>query len=155
MTNPGPPGDPAMPTAGWVLGAAGLLPQIGVVAALAAGPRGWHAAALTIGLAYAGLILSFLGGLWWGMAAAARGVPNWVHVMATVPSVLALAAVAAVTLGWPIIIALVVIGLALIATLVVDQALTRLGICPLWWLRLRVPLSCGLGGLTLLAAAFG
>ena len=149
------PQNGAMPVlAGW-LGFAGLLPQVGVIAVLLAGPPGWRTAALAIGLGYAGLILSFIGGLWWGMAAAARAVPNWVHVVAVVPSLWALAAVSSVALGGSTTTSFIIVGVGLVATLAIDRALAGLGICPSWWMALRVPLSSGLGALTLLAAVIG
>ena len=39
--------------------------------------------------------------------------------------------------------------LGLIAALAVDWRLHKTGIAPSWWLSLRVPLSLGLGGITL------
>ena len=47
---------------------------------------------------------------------------------------------------------LVLLGVALIAALAIDVALVRRGIAPPGWLVLRVPLSLGLGTLTILAA---
>jgi NhaP-type Na+/H+ or K+/H+ antiporter len=48
-----------------ILGFAGLLPQIAaLLALLVLGPR-WHGAAVIVAFAYAALILSFLGGMWW------------------------------------------------------------------------------------------
>ena len=56
-----------------------------------------------------------------------------------------------VGLAWPGP-SLVALGIALIAALGVDVALVRDGFTPPGWLRLRVPLSLGLGLLTLVAA---
>ena len=47
---------------------------------------------------------------------------------------------------------LFVIGAALIGALGFDYRLEANGLCPRGWLRLRTPLSLGLGGLTLLIA---
>ena len=46
-------------------------------------------------------------------------------------------------------------GVALIAALLVDRALVRLGLAPPGWMRLRVPLSLGLGALTIVAGLLG
>jgi hypothetical protein len=47
---------------------------------------------------------------------------------------------------------LVVLGISLIGALLVDRALVRAGIAPQGWMALRMPLSLGLGLLTVLAA---
>jgi hypothetical protein len=47
----------------------------------------------------------------------------------------------------------VVLGVSLVGALLVDRALVRSGIAPPGWMALRVPLSLGLGVLTMLAAA--
>jgi hypothetical protein len=46
-----------------------------------------------------------------------------------------------------------VLGISLIGALLVDRTLVRDGIAPPGWMALRVPLSLGLGILTMLAAA--
>lgn len=109
--------------------------------------------ALSMGYAYAALILSFLGGLWWGLAAKADAAPGWIWAAAVAPSLVALASAVPWATGepWPGP-SLYILGVALIASLCVDWLLVRQAIAPPWWMSLRVPLSVGLGGLTLLAA---
>jgi hypothetical protein len=138
------------------LGAAGLLPLVAVVAVVLAGPDpALRAAALLIGHAYAALILSFLGGLWWGLAAASAGkAPNWLWGAAVVPSLVAFAPFVLGALGLMGVAAgLAVTGVGLLAALLVDRAVAARGLAPGWWMGLRVPLSLGLGGLSLVAAA--
>lgn len=144
---------PALPR--W-LGLAGLLPQFTCVAVLYAGPAEWREAALAIAFAYAALILSFLGGMWWGIAAAApaaqrRKALGWLWIAAVLPSLVALACFLPWALGWawpeP---SLVMLGGALLVSLGVDAKLGALA--PRWWLALRVPLSTGLGLATIAAA---
>ena len=144
---------PALPR--W-LGLAGLLPQITCVAVLYAGPAEWREAALAIAFAYAALILSFLGGMWWGIAAAApaaqrRKALGWLWIAAVLPSLVALACFLPWALDWawpeP---SLVILGGALLVTLGVDAKLGALA--PRWWMALRVPLSTGLGLATIAAA---
>ncbi len=135
------------------LGLAGLLPQLLCVFLLLNGDPAQRFTALALAYAYAALILSFLGGLWWGLAAAsAERAPAWLWVMAVVPSLVALATAWpwAVGLPWPEP-SLLVLGAALIAALAVDRALVARGLAPSWWWSLRLPLSLGLGGMTLLA----
>ena len=144
---------PALPR--W-LGLAGLLPQFTCVAVLYAGPAEWREAALAIAFAYAALILSFLGGMWWGIAAAApaaqrRKTLGWLWIAAVLPSLVALACFLPWALDWawpeP---SLVMLGGALLVSLGVDAKLGALA--PRWWMALRVPLSTGLGLATIAAA---
>jgi hypothetical protein len=144
---------PALPR--W-LGLAGLLPQFTCVAVLYAGPAEWREAALAIAFAYAALILSFLGGMWWGIAAAApaaqrRKALGWLWIAAVLPSLVALACFLPWALDWawpeP---SLVMLGGALLVTFGVDAKLGTLA--PRWWMTLRVPLSTGLGLATIAAA---
>ena len=144
---------PALPR--W-LGLAGLLPQFTCVAVLYAGPAEWREAALAIAFAYAALILSFLGGMWWGIAAAApaaqrRKALGWLWIAAVLPSLVALACFLPWALDWawpeP---SLVMLGGALLVTLGVDAKLGALA--PRWWMTLRLPLSTGLGFATIAAA---
>lgn len=135
------------------LGYAGLLPQIAALLLLAGGDPEVRFSALALAFAYAALILSFLGGLWWGLAAKADAPPSWLWVAAIAPSLVALASAWpwAVGLSWPGP-SLAVLGAAVIGSLEVDRRLVVLGIAPPGWLHLRLPLSLGLGALTLAAA---
>ena len=161
MAPPPPPGSRpsdrrasgGIPPVARLLGLSGLLPQIAAVALLLGGDPQSHYAALAVAYAYAALILSFLGGLWWGLAARTESPPRWLWVASVAPSLIAFAS------AWPWMVglrwpgpSLVVLGLSLIGALVVDRALVRDGIAPPGWMALRVPLSLGLGVLTMLAA---
>lgn len=144
---------PALPRA---LGLAGLLPQFACVAALYLGPQEWRYAAQAIAFGYAALIISFLGGLWWGIAAMAPAAQNrrtlgWVWVAAVMPSLVALVAYLPWVFGetWPEP-SLVMLGGGILMSLAVDAKLR--GIAPAWWMALRVPLSLGLGLATVAAA---
>lgn len=124
---------------------------------MAIGPAEWHFAALSLTYAYSALILSFLGGTWWGLAARHPAQPpNWVWFAAVAPSLVALASAVPWAIGtaWPTP-SLVLLGLALLASLLIDRKLAADGLAPAWWMSLRLPLSVGLGGLTLLAAMLG
>ncbi|GAA5048582.1 hypothetical protein GCM10023208_05900 [Erythrobacter westpacificensis] len=145
-----------MPPAARFLGFAGLLPQLACLAAAWFGGPEWRWSALAIGWGYAALILSFLGGLWWGLAAGSpdegRRAPAWLWLAAVVPSLLALATYLPWVLGarWPGP-SLYVLGAAIILSVLVDMRLVT--IRPGWWLSLRVPLSLGLGVATILLGA--
>lgn len=135
------------PLAVLALGYAGLLPPLpGIVlraSDLWPDPQ-LSGMLLLLGLVYGGLILSFLGGMWWGAACARRegaALSAWLQ-LAVMPSLLALLALAACVGNARIGGAL--LAVALVATLLVDRKLVANGIVPGWWMRLRVPLSCGL-----------
>lgn len=137
------------------LGFAGLLPQFGCAAAVWFGPEEWRWTALAIGWAYAALILSFLGGMWWGLAAAspdqARRAPAWIWIAAVSPSLFALVTYVPWVIGerWPGP-SLVILAIAILVSPLVDMRLVTLR--PAWWMALRVPLSLGLGAATLALA---
>lgn len=139
---------PALPR---LLGFAGLLPQLVAGYVLLENNPDWRFTALAMAYAYAALIFSFLGGLWWGLAATAGDrAPKWLWVAAVIPSLVALVSAWPWATGgsWPGP-SMVTLGLGLIASLMVDWRVQNRGIAPEWWLSLRVPLSLGLGGITL------
>ncbi len=139
------------------LGLSGLLPLMVAVALLGfVDDAGLNRRVTMLALAYSTLILSFLGGLWWGLAAAngSGAVPGWVWLAAVMPSLYAWGAVGLAVLAViDVRQALAVVGGGLLLTLLVDRALAEQGLAPPWWLALRYPLSLGLGGLSLAAAA--
>ena len=147
------PATGGIPPLARLLGLSGLLPQLGAVALLLSGDPQSRFSALAIAYAYAAIILSFLGGLWWGLAARSESPPRWLWFASVAPSLIALGT------AWPWMVglrwpgpSLVVLGISLIAALLVDRALVRDGIAPPGWMALRIPLSLGLGLLTVLAA---
>lgn len=145
-----------VPTLPRLLGLAGLFPQMAAVAALYAGPAEWRGAALGAAIAYAALVLAFLGGAWWGLAAGApaaerRGGLGWVWFAAVLAVGIALGCVFFWQLGLLLAEpALVMLGAALLISTGVDAKLGPLA--PRWWLALRVPLSIAMGAATLAAA---
>ncbi|WBH17412.1 DUF3429 domain-containing protein [Sphingomonas radiodurans] len=157
MGNGSTPPSSSLPRRARLLGYAGLLPQAAVVALLASGSTWWRFAALSLGYAYAAIILSFLGGMWWGLAASRPDrCPAWVWPVAVAPSLVALATAIpwAVGAAWPGP-SLALLGVSLLLSPLVDRRLVAAGVAPGWWMSLRVPLSIGLGLLTLAVAAMG
>lgn len=138
-----------------LLGFAGLLPQIALMGTLlverftAQSLGSSHFALLA--LAYPLLILSFLGGTWWALATRASADRSRIVVCSVLPSLIAMAIVILLVVTFRIDWLLVLTGIALLSTLVVDRWLLSLEITPRGWMHLRVPLSLGLGGLTILA----
>jgi hypothetical protein len=143
-----------VPMAAVALGASGLvLPVVAIIARLSAGtPPDTPLPAFLMLMAFmsASLILSFLGGIWWGVAIGRTETegagPGGLLALAIVPTVVTL--LIAGLSGWMPKTGAVLLGTAIIATLLVDRGLAMRGLVPVWWMRLRVPLSLALGLLT-------
>jgi len=125
----------APPVALW-LGAAGALPFVAAAAAvLLADP--WRGPALLALMTYGAVILSFLGGIRWGLAIAGgqrgRALDLFVSVC---PSLVAWGALLLPAgMGIPVLAAAFVVMLGL------DRAAARRGAAPAWYPRLRTPLT--------------
>jgi Protein of unknown function (DUF3429) len=130
------------------LGYAGLVPQALALFLVLDGANRY--VGLAAGYFYAALILSFLGGLWWGLAVGSPKAPQWIYVAAVTPSLLAFATGIPWMNGssWPGP-SLIVLSVALVASLAVDLWLKRLGLMSDAMFALRMQLSLGLGALTL------
>lgn len=138
-----------LPRGTLALGYAGLLPQLAALVLVVAGGE-WAWIALASSYAYAALIFSFLGGVWWGQALQSNNPPNWVLPIAVMPSLIGLALFLPWTLGWPWPgPSLLWLGLLIAASPLVDRAL---GFHEHAWMRLRWHLSLGLGGLSVVIA---
>ena len=133
-----------------LLGYAGLLPQI-ICVALAASGHEYAYTALAGGFAYGAAIFSFLGGVWWGQAIQSgrngRAAGAGSYLVAVMPSLISVALFIPWSLGWewpgP---ALLYLGALIALSPLVDKAL---GYAARDFMRLRVQLSLGLGGLTI------
>lgn len=143
MTNPNLP-RPVV----W-LGLAGILPQAGcLLIALNSAEDRWFA--LAAGCCYAAVILSFLGGMWWmaGLLGGRRSADF--YALAAMPSLIGWGAMLPWCFGWrwpgP---SLVVLGLVLLASPIVDWRLAVSPDLPPGWLRLRMGMATGLGLATL------
>ncbi|KQN76291.1 hypothetical protein ASE91_16920 [Sphingomonas sp. Leaf62] len=137
------------PIAALLLGYAGLLPPIVAVAVRLIDPAK-GGMMLALALFYSALILSFLGGMWWGAVSArvaGAALTLWLGI-AVVPTLVAL--VAGAVLFASVLSASAIVAAGLLGSLLVDMALVRAGHVPAWWMKLRVPLSVGLAVLTLL-----
>ncbi len=138
------------------LGLAGLLPQFACLAAALLGPDDWKNTALAVAAIYAGLIFTFLGGAWWGIAAGAPAAERrsglaWLWIAAVVPSLIAFGCLGAWAGGLlPLEPVLIMLGAGLLVALGVDSRVGALG--PRWWIKLRAPLSITLGTTTMLVA---
>ena len=139
-----------IPPAPLVLGLAGLIPFWGLALLLAAhAPFGFRAPEIEFGLAtYGAVILSFLGGIRWGLAAAGARSETFHYALSVVPSLV----------GWALLAApepwrLIGLGLAVLVSGPIDARLVKEGLAPPWLGRLRLILSCG-AGVALFVGAF-
>ena len=136
-----------IPAAALILGAAGLLPFIALAVGVHVlqGDRAilapWWLAA------YGAVILSFLGGVQWGLAAAANQHLAIRLTVSIMPSLIAwMALLVPRQMGFH------VLAVAFALTLYIDWKNHREGQSPPWYIRLRLPLSV-IVILSLLAAA--
>ncbi|NJC05681.1 hypothetical protein GGQ97_001474 [Sphingomonas kaistensis] len=137
-----------VPLPALLLGFAGLIPPVGLTAVALLDLGLFAPSTPGFVLTYAAVILSFLGGSWWGFVSR-QEQPGWVLLGIAVLPALA---------GWAAIFsfqppaALFALAAALVATLAVDALLVRRRLAPGWWMKLRVPLSlllalcCALSG---------
>ncbi len=140
---------PGVPPPAALLGLAGLLPFAGAaLLALQPGPAGdWAGFAL---LGYGAVILSFLGGIHWGLALARDAAPDWRALgIGVLPSLA----------GWAGLLAGGTAGLLLLASgflavLAVDLGLSRSGRAPAWFARLRSLLTGAVLAALLVSAVF-
>jgi Protein of unknown function (DUF3429) len=139
--------DHKLPRIAFALGLSGLIPQILTSWFVIYGddPNFVRLA----GFFYAALILSFLGGLWWGVAATRPGAPVWIYVVAVCPSLIAFASVLGWAGGLSTALSCSVVAIALLVTPAMDRILDKRGFVPRNWMLMRLILSVGLGLLTL------
>jgi hypothetical protein len=143
--------DPPISVPARMLGFAGLLPQLLALLLTATGID--PAMGALIALAYAVLIVSFLGGIWWGFAMRTRARQPQMAFLAVAPTLTAFALVLARLMGFASDLTLVAIAIVLMLTLLIDRMFVEDAIAPPGWMGLRVPLSVGLALLTLATAA--
>lgn len=141
----------AIPRAPLALGLSGLIPFWALALALLVhGAFGLDPAFLDLALAtYAAIIVSFLGGIRWGLAVRAGATDAVPYALSVLPSLVAWAALAAPE-PWR----LAILGLVALALGPIDLGLVRSGAAPAWFGRLRLILSTG-AGVALLLAAWG
>jgi len=131
---------PPIPRPARILGLAGVLPFAAGALAIWFAPAEYQFAAFNAQTLYAAIILSFLGGVQWGFAAAGLGPgagPSWERLgWSVLPSLL----------GWAALFLdptakTAVLMLGFLAAFVIDRRWTRMGRCPVWYARLRRDLS--------------
>ncbi len=126
-----------MPAAPLWLGLAGLLPFVAAALAILLPVSPWHEVGQRALLAYGAVILSFLGGVRWGLAMAASSAAKLFGRLglSVVPSLV----------GWVALLLPPAQGLVLLALGfgLMLWADLRLAEAPCWYRQLRLPLSAG------------
>jgi hypothetical protein len=135
--------DHDLPPAVRLLGLSGILPQLACIGYALVFEASFAGQA---GLAYAAVILSFLGGLWWMAALLSDLRDPTPYVVAVLPSLIGWGAML-----WPAG-GLWLVALCLLASPLVDISLSRRIALPKGWLRLRWQMASGLGLTTLTLA---
>lgn len=141
-----------LPHAAFILGLAGLLPQV-AACILALTNKDLAIYALVSGFAYAALIFSFIGGVWWGQALTTPTPQAWIFVAAVCPSLFSWGSALLMLLNigwWPYAIGMVAMGL--LVSPIIDLQIGKVITQPQTWMKLRWTLSIVLGGLTLTMA---
>jgi hypothetical protein len=103
-------------------------------------------------LAYGAIILSFLGGVHWGLAIgstapAAAAALKVRLILSVIPSLVAWAAWLVPAAG-----GLFMLAAAIVLMLIVDIRATRAWEAPAWYPKLRIPLSCAVAASLLVGA---
>jgi Protein of unknown function (DUF3429) len=141
-----------LPQGAFILGLAGLLPQL-AACIVAFTSDEYKIYALVSGFAYSALILSFIGGVWWGQALSAPTKHTWIFIAAVCPSLIAWGAALLLFFNlksWPYVLGAV--AAALLVSPLIDVELSKVIHPLIGWMKLRIMLSIGLGCLTLLLA---
>ena len=137
-----PTGELSVPKPALWLGASGALPFVACAIASLAAPELLAGQATVALIAYGAVILSFLGGVHWGMAIAIAG-PGWGQspparrlIVSVIPSLVAWAALLVAVKP-----ALYLLAVSFLAMLFIDMTAARQAEAPGWYPRLRLPLT--------------
>jgi Protein of unknown function (DUF3429) len=126
----------AIPAAAAILGAGGLAPFLGLLAAPILGAEPFGRPPLAVLAIYAAVILAFMGAVHWGLSMAGYGGrrdTSWRYAASVVPALLAWFSVAFL----PLSVALGVMAGVFALLLLYDLRSSRIGTAPPWYARLR------------------
>jgi hypothetical protein len=129
-----------VPAAAAILGAAGLLPFVGLPAAAWWGIEPFGRSPVAVLALYGVAILSFMGAVHWGLAMAGVAAwrdAAWSYGASVLPALFGWFALAFLPL--PVALRALALGFALL--LLYDLRAVRLGAAPAWYARLRWPLT--------------
>ncbi len=143
-----------IPAAAAWLGGLGVVPFALGAAALWYGPQSIRPEALQVLSVYAAVILSFLGGIAWGVACASSVDEPW----SSEASGILAASVVPSLFGWGAVFVpppycLAALAAAFAAVLILDRWLAGLDLVPAWWMKMRLRVTASVVALLLVAAA--
>lgn len=129
---------PKIPAIAAVLGAAGLIPVVGLALAPLINLEPFGRDPLNVLAFYGAIILSFMGAVHWGLAMADTQVlrANG-YIVSVIPALVGWFAISFL----PLPVALRVIAAAFLLLLLFDLRAVRIAQAPAWYGRLRVPLT--------------
>lgn len=135
-----------------LLGFAGLLPSIAIIIIGQIENPATHSFSFWA-IIYGMLIITFLGGSWWAFASQQGKPPGGILLLAVMPSLISFMLLV-LSFSFASLsprISGLIVGLMLLLSPLVDRWLAARGMTPTWWMKLRLPLSLGLGILTIIA----
>lgn len=132
-----------------VLGLAGLIPFVVLAALTLVGPGAWQDWVSTALIAYGAVILSYLGGITWGLAITRRQLNDPLYLASMAPFFAAW-----IALLLPVFMGLILLMVAFLGALINDYLIKRDGLAPEWFFTLRVTLTAIVVA-SLAIAAFG
>ena len=138
-------------SAGW-LGGLGALPFIAMAVAIPYLPDPFRTLSTNGLLAYGAVILSFLGGIHWGLAIHSKSVPDTANrdvrlALSILPS---LVGWGALLMGQETGLLLLAAGITALGAL--DIWASKRGYTPAWYPRLRIPLTCVVAAMLVIGA---
>ena len=132
-----------------LLGLGGPVPFVVLAALTLIGPEDWRSWVSTALIAYGAVILSFLGGITWGLAVDEQHTHRPIYLASMAPFFAAW-----IALLLPPFAGLVLLMLAFLGALANDFLLKRAGLSPSWFMSLRLALTAIVVA-SLAVAAFG
>jgi Protein of unknown function (DUF3429) len=128
----------SMPWVAAILGAAGLIPFVGLALAPLVNLEPFGRDPLSVLAFYGAIILSFMGAVHWGLAMAdTQAVRSSGYIVSVIPALVGWFAISFL----PLPVTLRVIAAAFMLLLLFDLRAVRIAQAPAWYGRLRVPLT--------------
>ena len=130
------PKSAVLPVAALFWGRAGVIPFAVLASALLFGTSDVSTFARQLIVPYGAIILTFMGGIHWGLAMCRCEIGTWPFTIGVCPSL-----VAVLALVLPYQLAVLTLGIGFIALLVVDFLIVARDYLPNWYGRMRLQLT--------------